>query len=185
MEGRVKDWSDNLIELTAIGTAVRFTGTAPSDGEEPFTSALSGQEFWKLREGGFLPKEIAFGVCSYYIHGDYQATVAMNNLWGAGMANQELGTYTYGFQEARDLAMTRFANEVRRAGAEGAVGVAVDWDFEEIEYELNEVEYTDLLVHFVAVGTAIVERKDAASGPSTMTFYDLRDRPSSKPTPKE
>ncbi len=186
MEGRVKDWGDRLIELTAVGTAIRLKGAADSVAGEPFTSALSGQEFWKLHESGYLPREIAFGVCSYYIHADYQATVALNNLWGAGMANQELGAYTYGFQEARDIAMERFANEVKRAGAEGAVGVGVDWDYEGIEYEVNEVEYTDLVVHFAAVGTAIVARKDApASSGSTVTFHDLKDHTSFKLSPKE
>ena len=185
MIGKVKDWSDHLIELTAVGTAVRFKGQGASGGEEPFTSALSGQEFWKLYQSGYLPREIAFGVCSYYIHSDYQTTLAQNNLWGAGMANQELGAYTYGFQEARNLAMTRFAHEVKRAGADGAVGVGVDWDFEEIEYEVNEVSYTDLVVHFAAVGTAIVARRDGGSVPSTMSFYDLRDRTSFKLSSKE
>jgi len=183
---RAKDWSDHLIELTAIGTAVRYRDHSGAGNKEPFTCALSGEEFWKLHESGYLPKEIAFGVCSYYIHSDYQAGMVLNNFWGAGMANQELRQYTYGFQTARELAMSRFAHEVKRAGAEGAVGVKVDWELEEIEYEVNETSYTDLVVHFAAVGTAIASRAEAARPvPSTLIFYDLKDHASSNLSPKE
>lgn len=180
------DWADRLVEFTAIGTAIRSTAAASSGHDEPFTSILSGQEFWKLHQAGFLPKEVAFGVCSFYIHSDLQARAALNNFWGAGMANQELGHYTAGFQEARNIAMSRFAHEVKRAGAQGAVGVQVDWDAEEIEYEVNETSYVDLLVHFAAVGTAIVSRGEPISSDAPiLAFYNLKDRASFKLNKKE
>ena len=51
------DWSSHLIEFTAIGTAIRSRDQAGMANEDPFTSALSGQDFWKLCRAGFLPKE--------------------------------------------------------------------------------------------------------------------------------
>lgn len=169
-----REWSGRTVEFTAIGTAVRLGPGLRGRTEEPFTSSLSGQDCWKLHEAGYLPREIAYGVCSYYIHSDQQAR-AIARSTSAAMANQEMVAYTAGVQTARDLAMTRFAGEVRRVSASGAVGVEVDWDCEEIEYEVNDVEYVDLLVHFTAVGTAIVPRPDERSGlKGTLAFYDLR-----------
>jgi len=174
---REHDWSNHVVEFTAIGTAVRMKGAEAPKSAELFTSALSGQEFWKLHEAGYLPVEIAYGVCSYYIHTDMQTNMVLNNSWGAGMSNQELVQYTAGFQTARNSAMTRFAHEVRRVRAQGAVGVKVDWDCEEIEYEVNDNRYVDLLVHFAALGTAITARPGGVSaGTSTLTFIDLKDR---------
>lgn len=183
---KTPDWGNQLVEFTAIGTAVRVADRSVARAEEPFTSALSGQEFWKLHQAGFLPTEIAFGVCSFYIHTDNQAAAVLNNLWGAGMSNQELVHYTRGFQIARDLAMTRFANEVKRANAQGAVGVEIDWNCEEIEYEMNDRSYVDLLVHFAAIGTAIVAKQSSgSSGTTTLSYYDLKDRASFHLSPKE
>ena len=81
--------------------------------------------------------------------------------------------------------MTRFSQEVSRAQAEGAVGVRVDWDVEDIEYEVNDRTYHDLLVHFAAVGTAIASRSGAPAASPTLTFYDLKDRESFHLTPSE
>ena len=71
-------------------------------------------------------------------------------------ANQEITLYTGGFQQARHLAMSRLTEDIRKHGAEGAVGMDIDTDIEDIEYEVNNTTYHDLLAHFVAVGTAIV-----------------------------
>src|SRR5208283_4254429 len=98
---------------------------------------------------------------------------------------QEVAQYTTGFQAARHLAMTRFSQEVSRAQAQGAVGVRVDWDVEDIEYEVNDRIHHDLLVHFAAVGTAIVSRREAPTPSPTLTFYDLKDYSSFQPIPSE
>lgn len=178
------DWSSNLIEFTAIGTAVRSRDQAGAASEDPFTSALSGQDFWKLFRAGFQPKEVAYGICSYYIHSDTSTRSVLTSIWG-GIANQEVAQYTTGFQTARRLAMTRFSQEVSRAQAQGAVGVRIDWDVEDIEYEVNDRTYHDLLVNFAATGTAIVSRRDAPAPSPTLTFFNLKDRGSFQLTPSE
>jgi len=172
------DWSAGLIEFSALGTAVRAEDGSGRAGNEPFTSTLDGQEFWKLRRSGYLPKEIAYGVCSYYLHSDFGTASVLGNYWGAGMANQEISLYTAGFMEARHLAMRRFAEEAGRSKAVGTVGVRVDWDAEDIEYEVNDHTYHDLLVHFAALGSAIVEAPSpAASGLKILSVHDLRSTP--------
>jgi len=167
------DWSSRTVEFTAIGTAIRVKNRTP---EEPFTSDLSGQEFWQLHQAGYWPKGLVFGVCSYYVHSDNRTRSVMNNSWwSGGWANQELTQYTQGFQLARHLAMNRLTEDIRRHQAEGAVGMKIDADIEDIEYEINETKYHDLLAHFVAVGTAIVSDQKPTQTPlkPPLLFYNL------------
>ncbi|MGA7954196.1 MAG: heavy metal-binding domain-containing protein [Gloeobacterales cyanobacterium] len=173
------DWSTNLVEFTAIGTAIRVPGRRTDD--KPFTSDFSGQEFWKLHQAGYWPKEIAFGVCSYYVHGDYQTRSVLNNFWGSGWANQEITQFTQGFQTARHLAISRLTQDIQRAKAQGAVGMHIDMEVEDIEYEVNDRTYHDLLVQFIAVGTAIVhdQLSSRPQAAAPLTFYDLKDRTTS------
>jgi uncharacterized protein YbjQ (UPF0145 family) len=169
------DWSANLVEFTAIGTAIRIPGRKPS--AEPFTSDLSGQEFWQLHQAGYWPRTIVLGVCSYYIYGTYQTRALLNNYWGSGMSNQEVSEFTLGFQRARHIAMGRLSTDIRRAKAEGCVGMHIDMEVEDIEYELNEVTHRDLLVQFIAVGTAISHDDQPQPPPAkTLTMVNLRDK---------
>jgi len=183
------DWSSRTIELaqgsrrrklrrslefTAIGTAIRVKNRVPD--REPFTSDLSGQEFWQLHQAGYWPKGLVFGVCSYYVHSDNRTRSVMNNSWwSGGWANQELTQYTQGFQSARHLAMNRLSQDIRRHQAEGAVGMKIDAAIEDIEYEINDTKYHDLLAHFVAVGTSIVDDDQPTQThlKSPLLFYDL------------
>jgi len=155
-----------------VGTAVRVPGAPTS---EPFTSSLDGQEFWKLHRAGYLPREIAFGVCSYYLHGDQQTRALLSNFWGQGLANQEVTQFSEGFRLARHLASERFSREVARSQAHGAVGVEVTWELEDIEYEQNDRTYHDLLVNFCALGTAITARPEPVSPVPTLTFLNLKE----------
>lgn len=169
------DWSANLVEFTAIGTAIRIPGRKPTD--EPFTSDLSGQEFWQLHQSGYWPRAIVLGVCSYYIYGTYQTRALLNNYWGSGRSNQEISEFTQGFQRARHIAMDRLKDDIRRAKAEGCVGMHIDMEVEDIEYELNDVTYHDLLVQFIAVGTAISHDDQPQPPPAkTLTMVNLRDK---------
>lgn len=168
------DWSARTVEFTAIGTAIRVKNRVPE--QEPFTSDLSGQEFWQLHQAGYWPKGLVFGVCSYYVHSNYNTQAVMNNSWwSGGRANQELTQYTQGFQAARHLAMNRLTEDIRQHKADGAVGMDIDADIEDIEYEINDRKYHDLLAHFVAVGTAIVNDDQPTQTPpkSPLLFYDL------------
>ena len=51
----------------------------------------------------------------------------------------------------------------------------IDTGIEEVEYEINDVKYRDLLAHFVAVGTSIVhdDHPTQASIKSPLLFYNL------------
>jgi uncharacterized protein YbjQ (UPF0145 family) len=169
------DWSARTVEFTAIGTAIRIRGRSPE--AEPFTSDLSGQDFWQLHQAGYYPCGLVFGICSYYVHTDWNTRNMMRGgFFGRGSSvNQEVAQYTQGFNLARHLAMDRLTDDIRRHGAEGAVGMTIDMGVEDIEYEINDTKYHDLLAHFVAVGTSIIQDPQpvANTRKSPLLFYDL------------
>src|SRR5258706_183469 len=56
-------WGESLIEFVAIGTAVysREKGNWRAPSGSPFTSDLSGQDFWMLLPSGFRPVSLVMG----------------------------------------------------------------------------------------------------------------------------
>jgi uncharacterized protein YbjQ (UPF0145 family) len=168
------NWSARTVEFTAIGTAIRIPNREPDP--HPFTSDLSGQEFWQLHQAGYYPRGLVLGICSYYIHTDWNTrSMTRGGFLGRGSRqNQEITQYTQGFQLARHLATERLNADIRKHGAEGAVGMRIDMGVEDIEYELNNTTYHDLLAHFVAVGTAIIhDPQPVGDRKSPLLYYDL------------
>ena len=176
------DWSARTVEFTAVGTAIRIRTRQPDP--QPFTSDLSGQEFWQLHQAGYYPRGLVFGICSYYIHTDWNTRNLMRGgFFGRGSSqNQEVAQYTQGFNLARHLAMNRLTADIRNHQASGAIGMHIDMGVEDIEYEYNKTTYHDLLAHFVAVGTSIVHDPQPVTHTrkSPLLFYDLASGKSSQ-----
>ncbi len=131
-------WGIGMVEFTAIGTAIRIPGRPVTS--KPFTSDLSGQEFWQLQQAGYYPKGLVFGACSYYVHSSSKTRMLMNQsawnrLFGQGRRNQELTQFTQGFQDARELALMRLTEDIRQLGAVGAVGMDIQTSEEAINYQ--------------------------------------------------
>src|SRR5256886_13302087 len=63
------EWGADLAEFIAIGTAVKHRGgelhRAPSG--RPFTSDLTGQDFWTLLRAGYRPVGMCMGSCVYHV----------------------------------------------------------------------------------------------------------------------
>ncbi|MFN8553926.1 MAG: heavy metal-binding domain-containing protein [Candidatus Obscuribacterales bacterium] len=168
------DWSSRQTEFTAIGTAVKIPGYPES--ELPFTSALNGQDFWKLYQAGYRPLALAFGICSYYIYSDSRTQSIVNKqLFGLNLApNQEVLSYTQGFYQSRNLAMARAQSHIHENGGDGLIGVAADYEIEDIAYEVNNYTYHDMLVHWTVVGTVISSKEERLDRlPSPTLILDL------------
>jgi uncharacterized protein YbjQ (UPF0145 family) len=146
------DLGQRHTEFTAYGTAVRIAGY--SRDAEPFTSNLSGQEFWKLHRAGYRPVGVVMGCCSYYVYTDWQTSSQQFGMFGFA-PNQEVTKYTQCFYDARELSMTRLDSELIQLAADGAIGVDVDFQIEPIERDSNNTRTVDLLLHYTALGTAI------------------------------
>jgi len=156
------NFANRMTEFTAIGTAVRLPNYT---GNHVFTSDLNGQEFWQLYNAGYMPRELAFGICSYYIKCDPETRqvidpTLIDMMKGRNRNNQEIGLFTQGFYKARNLAMSRLTNDAMEMQADGLVSMDVDYDIQTVEYMVSNKTFHDPVVHFIATGTSI--QKDPA-----------------------
>src|SRR4029078_12821060 len=62
-----REWGGDLAEFIAIGTAGRHAeGNLPrAPNGRPFTSDLSGQDFYTLISAGYRPLGLVMGTCGY------------------------------------------------------------------------------------------------------------------------
>lgn len=160
VQAGARPWCDNLREFTAIGTAVRIPGWKHGT----FVSDLSGQEFWQLYSAGYRPVNLAFGVSSYYMRMDSRTKAQMYSFLGINASNnQEIDLFTQGFYTARSRAMGHMERDVLEGLGDGVVGVDIEYDFERVELNSDDRTAWDLLVHFTALGTAVVHDPELKS----------------------
>lgn len=123
LEIEFKEFGEDLAEFIAVGTAVK-ADAPPANGEwrnntnKPFTSDLSGQDFWTLLEAGYAPLGMVMGSCVYHI-----AHQGMLKSLGNIGQNVEIPKFTEALYDARELAMSRMQAEAEVLAAEGIVGV--------------------------------------------------------------
>lgn len=123
LEIEFKEYGNDLAEFIAVGTAVVAeepppTGKWRNNKSLPFTSDLSGQDFWTLIQAGYAPQGLVMGTCVYHIaHRGMMASL------GTIGANVEIPTYTEALYDARELAMGRMQTEAEILASEGIVGV--------------------------------------------------------------
>jgi uncharacterized protein YbjQ (UPF0145 family) len=140
------DWGDNLLEFIAIGTAIRHGAgevqRAPNG--RPFTSVLSGQDFWTLLRAGHRPVSMVMGSCVYH--------VARRGAAARASESVEMTNITQAIYDARELAMGRMQDEAERCLATGIVGVQI---------EENNHNWGSDTVEFFAIGTAVIPAEGA------------------------
>ena len=169
------EWGQNLLEYTAIGTAIRLHNTPPP--QRPFLSDLSGQDFWTLLQAGYYPDGVVTGYCSYYVSLGSRATQQMRLWYTGGWANQEIIPFSQAVYTARGLAMNRLLSMSQRLNALGVVGMHINSHRRVSEHEANGAHYLDFSVQFSVIGTAITAlRKDHVipQPKPTLSITDLR-----------
>jgi len=110
------------LAFTAIGTAVRATGTAAGPGTParpgtPFTCDVSGQDFARLIKAGWVPAGLVLGIAVRARHDD-RATTRQARVWSG---NAEMAGWTELVNQSRRDARRGLEEEIRRLGAEGVV----------------------------------------------------------------
>jgi uncharacterized protein YbjQ (UPF0145 family) len=144
LEIKRPEWDENVLEFVAIGTGIVHTEKQKvfraHDGG-PFTSDLSGQEFYTLLSSGYRPIEMVMGSCVYHVG----RRGIMKSLSQAGQ-NVELEQFTQALYTARELAMERMQKEAQTAKAEGVIGTHI--------HESSH-RWQSHVIEFFAVGTAI------------------------------
>ena len=158
----LSEWGENLAEFMAIGTAVRSRTTpgafrAPSG--RPFTSDLSGQDFWKLLRAGYRPVSLVMGTCVYHV--GYQGVKQWFSQIGK---NVEMPTYTQAVYDARELSVGRMQAEAEREGASGIVGARV---------EERSHGWGSHVIEYFSIGTAIIGTQTEHSIPTPMLTVAL------------
>ena len=147
LELEFKEWGSDIAEFLAVGTAVKAAhekvaghGWLTPQGK-PFTSDLSGQDFWTLLQTGYAPLGLVMGSCVYHI-----AHRSMGNVLGNIGQNAELPNFTQALYDARELAMERMQKEAEALGAQGIVGVAL--------HEQSHV-WGGHTIEYLSIGTAV------------------------------
>ncbi|HET7638498.1 MAG TPA: heavy metal-binding domain-containing protein [Ktedonobacteraceae bacterium] len=138
------EWGESMAEFVAIGTAIRSRSGQPfrNAAGRPFTSDLSGQDFWTLLRAGYRPVGMVMGNCVYHV-----AHMSLGQVLRQVGQNVEFANYTQAVYDARELAMERMQAEASRLGAQGIVGAQI------IERSHG---WGSHVIEFFAVGTAIV-----------------------------
>ena len=139
------EWDHHMLEFMALGTGVVHAagheGFRAHDGG-PFTSDLSGQDFWSLLHSGYRPVELVMGSCVYHV-----AHRGMLSSLGTITRNIELENFTAAMYEAREIAIERMQAEAANAKAEGVVG---------LDIHEGSHSWESHVIEFFAVGTAVL-----------------------------
>ncbi|MGI8881998.1 MAG: heavy metal-binding domain-containing protein [Jatrophihabitans sp.] len=144
---RPQSWGSGIAEFVAIGTAVHAeSGEWRSSTGRPFTSDLSGQDFWTLLQAGYAPVALVMGTCVYHV-----AHRSVGQMMRNAYQNAEIPQFTQAIYDARELAMGRMQAEAETAGAEGIVGVILDE---------NSHVWGQHATEFFAIGTAVSSISD-------------------------
>src|SRR5690348_12107320 len=138
------EWGESLAEFVAIGTAIRARdGKSYRNAHNmPFTSDLSGQDFWTLLRTGYRPVGMVMGNCVYHV--SRQGLGQWFNRMGR---NVEMTNYTQALYDARELSMERMQTEAVSLKAEGVVGAQI------VERSHG---WGSHVIEFFAVGTAVI-----------------------------
>lgn len=155
------EWGSDAAEFIAMGTAVKA-----EDGQsyrntkgKPFTSDLSGQDFWTLMQTGHVPRGLVMGTCVYHI-----AHRGLGQALGSMGQNVELPNFTQALYEARELAMTRMQDEATELNATGIVGVRL---------EEKTHQWGSHTIEFLAIGTAVERTGEGVTLPRPTTIISL------------
>lgn len=158
------------LEFHAIGTAVRAAGRVRP--ATPFLTALTGQDFAKLIQAGWVPTGLVLGLAVLVRHNDYRARRQASRFADP----QEIVGYTELVHQARALARERLGQDCARHGGQGVVVRAMT-----LEVHEQSCRYTDEYDHVAeatVIGTAITPFRSAggATAPAPLPIMRLSPR---------
>jgi uncharacterized protein YbjQ (UPF0145 family) len=154
------------LEFQAVGTAVRAAGDVRPG--RAFLSHLSGQEFAKLIETGWVPVDLVLGASVGVRHDDWRTGWST----GAFAPAQEVAGWTELVSVTRHEARRRFLADTARTGADGVVVSGVDLRVHERGCSYNDDQH-DHVVETTILGTAIAGFRTAHHPPRSLTIMRL------------
>jgi uncharacterized protein YbjQ (UPF0145 family) len=157
-------WEPNMAEFVAIGTAVKARDRSQpyrTVQDKPFTSDLSGQDFWTLLRAGYRPVGLVMGNCVYHVA--YQGLGQWFRTMGR---NAEMPNFTQALYNARELAMERMQIEAAALEAEGIIGANI---------QEHQYSWSSHVIEFFALGTAVVATRSDHQIPTPHLTLSLND----------
>jgi uncharacterized protein YbjQ (UPF0145 family) len=119
---------ERIIEVSVVGTAIQWTGVRA--GSKVPVSPLSGEEFFKLAQIGWMPVGLAFGYHWHVLPVGYRTRKISTSSYGQ---NQELSGVSQRFSLTREVATRMLRRDATAMGAHGVAGVHIDTHIEETE----------------------------------------------------
>jgi len=155
------EWGSDAVEFIALGTAIKAENGVSyrNKAGKPFTSDLSGQDFWTLMHTGHVPQGLVLGNCVYHI-----AHRSLGQTLSSVGQNVELPNFTQALYDARELAMTRMQDEAEALGSSGIVGVRL---------EEKSHQWGSHTIEFLAIGTAVGKSSDQVALPHPTAIISL------------
>ena len=155
------EWGENLAEFMAIGTAIKHRQGERyrTPDNRPFTSDLSGQDFWTLLRTGYRPISLVMGNCVYHV-----AHQGLRQSLKQVGRNTEMQNYTQALYDARELALSRMQAEAEAESAEGIVGAQV---------KESSHGWGSHVIEYFAVGTAVASISTDHSVPAPSLILPL------------
>lgn len=157
-------WEPNMAEFVAIGTAVKArdkTQTYRTVHNKPFTSDLSGQDFWTLLRAGYRPVGLVMGNCVYHV-----AFQGLGQWFRTMGRNAEMPNFTQALYDARELAMERMQIEAAALKAEGIIGANI---------QEHQYSWSSHVIEFFALGTAVIATRSDHQIPTPHLTLSLND----------
>ena len=111
------DWSRRTIDYLISGTAIR--SPASNRQQFPILSALSVQDYWRLRVAGYQPAGLLLATAVLFASPSRQLRLRRVR---TVLENQELEEVTKAFTDARDVVRNRLESQARDVRADGIVG---------------------------------------------------------------
>jgi uncharacterized protein YbjQ (UPF0145 family) len=143
-QGKGGDDGGEVLEFTAIGTAVRASWITHEPGQ-PVVTDLSGQDLWALYQEGYEPCGFLFEFCRYHVF----------HVTSEFPSTGELGSASDAVEEARAIAERKLTEQAAALGAEFVVGSDIKLSVREVPCGFESCERNDLDVDVVWFATGI------------------------------
>lgn len=146
---------------SVVGTAIRVADRP--DDPKPFTSDLSGQQFWALHQAGYWPVGLIYGIhCQYVRASQWTQQLEKRSSTWSGSFNQEVSQFTAAIEEGKNRAMELLYAEGQALGAEYTVSGEAYCMMEAIK---AGDDAHNLYITFFTKGTAIATDPVPRSSP--------------------
>jgi uncharacterized protein YbjQ (UPF0145 family) len=131
------DWARRSVDFMVNGTAIRMPESPSESGARVVLSDLSVQDYWKLSSRGWAPSGLLAATAVFFVSQGFSTRLGRRTSF---FRNQELTEFSDGFGAARRAVVEDLRRQARAAGADGVVGVSLDYQLERRKISVMRVQ---------------------------------------------